>query len=305
MRADIRRSAMRMGTLVTIQAPSGAETAIAAALDWFRQVEECCTRFDPQSELMQLTRRIGVPVPVGHILYQVVQFALAVAEQTAGVFDPTVGLPMEKRGFDREYATRQVVRTGIDADGPDGVATYRDVCMDPDERTIKLVRPLVLDLGAVAKGMAIDLAARELMEFEGFAVDAGGDLYLGGCNPEGELWSTGIRHPRQLDTLIDAVRVSNQAVCTSGDYERGGHILNPRTGDPADAVASVTVIAPTAMMADALATAAFVAGPDEGIRMLEGQRLEGLIVTPELERRETQGWRELRRHGSETRFKSV
>ncbi len=285
---------MRMGTLVTVQAPSGSETTIDAALDWFRRVEECCTRFDPRSELLQLTRQIGAAVSASPILYQAVQFALAVAEQTAGAFDPTVGFPMEKHGFNREYSTRQVVRTGIDAGGPDGAATYRDVYLDPDKRTITLVRPLVLDLGAIAKGMAIDLAARQLAEFEGFAVDAGGDLYLGGCNPEGELWSTGIRHPRQLDTLIDAVRVSNQAVCTSGDYERGSHILNPQTGEPADAVASVTVIGPTAMMADALATAAFVTGPDEGIRLLESQGLEGLIVTPELERHETRGWPNMR-----------
>ena len=82
-----------------------------------------------------------------------------------------------------------------------------------------LHRPLLLDLGAVAKGLAIDMAARELQPFENFAIDAGGDLYFGGCNAAGEPWSVGIRHPRG-DGLLDTLRVSDAAVCTSGDYER-------------------------------------------------------------------------------------
>src|SRR5262249_39973612 len=91
-------------------------------------------------------------------------------------------------------------------------------------------------------------------------------------------------------------RVSNCAVCTSGDYERrsasadgGHHILDPRTGQSANAVASATVIAPTAMLADALATAAFVLGPEDGIQLLERLGIDGLIITPSLEQYATQG----------------
>jgi thiamine biosynthesis lipoprotein len=90
--------------------------------------------------------------------------------------------------------------------------------------------------------------------------------------------------------------VSNAAVCTSGDYERrsaceddGHHILDPRAGVSAGDVASATVVAPTAMAADALATAAFVLGPTEGIRLLERQGVDGLIVSPRLERHATRG----------------
>ncbi|HXA49644.1 MAG TPA: FAD:protein FMN transferase [Candidatus Acidoferrum sp.] len=90
-------------------------------------------------------------------------------------------------------------------------------------------------------------------------------------------------------TQIAVLSVTNQAVCTSGDYERGGHILDPRTGAPADAVASATVVAPTAMLADALATAAFVLGPAEGIALPDRLGVDGLIVTPQLERYATRG----------------
>jgi FAD:protein FMN transferase len=291
-----------MGTLVTIQVV-GLESnreqtleqdqAIERALGWFRRVEECCTRFDSQSELMQLTARIGDAVPVSEMLYEAVHFALAVAEETGGAFDPTIGHHMEMRGFSREYRTGQIVRTGLE---PGGAVSYRDVHLDPDRKTIALGRPLILDLGAVAKGFAIDMAARELRPFENFAIDAGGDLYLGGRNPNGEPWTIGIRHPRLDHQLIDSLGVSDLAVCTSGDYERrspgddGHHIVDPRTGASANAVASVTVVGPTAMLADALATAAFVLGPAEGLRLLERQGVNGLIVLPTMERHATQGW---------------
>jgi thiamine biosynthesis lipoprotein len=290
-----------MGTFVTIRvvglgtdhapAPDDDDT-IARAFEWFRRVEACCTRFDPASEAMQLTSRIGMAVPASAILYEAVQFALAVAEASGGAFDPTVGSAMESRGFNRNYRTGHVVRTALDPARP---VSYRDVLLDPDRRSVTLLCPLILDLGAVAKGLAIDMAARELQPFENFAVDAGGDLYVGGRNEAGEPWSIGIRHPRRENELIDSVQVSNGAVCTSGDYERtsadeGHHLLDPRAGASPRAVASATVIAPTAMAADALATAAFVLGPVDGIRLLEGQGVNGLIVTPSLDRFITRGF---------------
>jgi thiamine biosynthesis lipoprotein len=81
--------------------------------------------------------------------------------------------------------------------------------------------------------------------------------------------------------------VTDAAVCTSGDYERGEHLVDPRTGTPSSLAASVTVVAPTAMLADALATAAFILGPVEGLALLERHGVEGLILTPSLERFET------------------
>jgi thiamine biosynthesis lipoprotein len=287
------RTETLMGTTVTIQVVDAAaeDEAIDRAFNWFRRVEACCSRFDPQSELMRLTAAVGVPTPVSTMLFEAVQFAVAVAEEAGGAFDPTVGYTMESRGFNREYSTGRVVHTGLQPAGP---VSYRDVKLDPDRQTITLLRPLILDLGAVAKGLAVDTAARELRPFGNFAIDAGGDLYLGGRNPFGEAWAVGIRHPRLHDQLIETLHVSDKAVCTSGNYERPGedargHLLDPRTGQPADEVASVTVVAPTAMLADAVATAAFVLGPEEGIELIERLGVHGLIVSPSMERRETPG----------------
>ena len=291
-----------MGTIVTIQVvghgddpqhKNQRDETLERAFGWFRRTEECCSRFEPQSEVMQLVAQVGIAVPASGLLFEAVQFALAVADESNGAFDPTVGRAMESRGFNREYRTGQTVRTVLE---PDAAVSYKDVRLDAVRKTITLLRPLILDLGAVAKGLAIDLAARELQAFENFAVDAGGDLYLGGRNLDGEPWSIGIRHPRRDNELIDFLRVSNQAVCTSGDYERPGsagsgnhHILDPRTGVSPHAVASVTVVAPTAMLADALATAAFVLGPADGIRLFDRLGVDGMIFSSELERYVTRG----------------
>lgn len=283
-----------MGTVVTMEVVRENDESIEAldrAFDWFREIEERCTRFSPNSELMRLCAQPGVTVEASPILFEIVQFAVMVAEETGGAFDPTVGHRMEARGFNREYRSGEVVQTGIAVEA--GVS-YRDIRLDAKRSTITLRRPMMLDLGAIAKGFAIDIAARELAECRDFAIDAGGDLFLSGRNPEGKPWSVGIRHPRQDGGIIHTVRVSGKAVCTSGDYERrteaGHHILDPKTGEAAGTVASATVIAPTAMLADALATSAFVLGPEKAIALLQNVEVEGLIITPDLKRFETKGF---------------
>jgi FAD:protein FMN transferase len=286
------RTEVLMGTIVTIHVvPGDADDAIERAFGWFQEIESRCSRFDDDSELVQLSTRIGVPSPASPILFEAVRFSLLVAEQTGGAFDPTVGLSMHAHGFNRHYRTGRTLRPPVEQDTD---VSYRDVEVDVNERTITLHKPLLLDLGSVAKGLAVDAAARELQPFTDFAIDAGGDLYLGGCNPEGMPWTIGIRHPRIDGALIDSFRISDRAVCTSGDYERrapngAAHILDPRSGASASSSASVTVIAQTAMAADALATAAFVLGPAEGLDLLARHGAEGLIVSADLERFETPG----------------
>ena len=276
-----------MGTFVTIDAPAGSDAAVERAFSWFQEIEERCSRFNPNSELVQLARHAGEAVPVSPMLFEAVRFALAVAEETDGAFDPTVGGAMEARGFDREHRTRRRVALAPQGDA----VTYRDVELDTTRHTITLLRPLMLDLGAVAKGLAIDMAARELESCPWFAIDAGGDLFVGGSQPR----TIGIRHPRATDRLLATIRIVRGAVCTSGDYERrtasGHHILDPRQGaDTGQGVrtnrasCSATVVAPNAMLADALATAAFVFGGADGIRLLERHGVEGLIVSADGDR---------------------
>ena len=296
-------SRVLMDTVISIQVIGHGATAaeraeraaqVDRAIGWFQASESSCNRFDPTSELSQLSTRIGTSVRVSPLLFEAVRYALAVATETDGAFDPTIGGLMTAHGFNREYRSGQRVTIRSDADEP---VSFRDVILDGVEHTIALSRPLLLDLGAVVKGLAIDLAARELQELGNFAIDAGGDLYLGGHNQAGEPWSVGIRHPHMPELLIARLQVTDRAVCTSGDYERKSpgdddvhHLMDPRTGSSADAAVSATVVAPSAIVADALGTAAFVLGPDAGLDLLERNGVEGLIVTPSLEQFTTSGF---------------
>jgi thiamine biosynthesis lipoprotein len=294
--AAFERTTTAMGTLVTVRiaGEDAGDRPVRAqrTLDWFSRVEECCSRFDPSSEIRQLVNHVGHPFAASEILFEATRFAIAVARASDGAFDPTVGTTMEARGFDVAWRSGERTPSRLPVDD---TVSWRDVELDEDEHTITLHRPLVLDLGSVAKGLAIDLAAAELTDIGNFAIDAGGDLFLAGRNMHHAPWAVGVRHPRDLDTHVARLRISNAAVCTSGDYERpsplgdGHHIMDPRVGISASRVASVTVIAPRALVADALATAAFVLGPDRGIAFLERQRVDGIIISPDLQRTETPG----------------
>lgn len=267
------------------------DSAIARATDWFYQVESACNRFDDSSELRQLCAQPGVAIAVSEILFEAVQFALAVADASDGAFDPAIGAKMESRGFDRDYRTGVQSRSNM---SPANSVSYKDIEVDIRTQTITLHKPLLLDLGAVAKGLAIDMAAREFLSLHNFMINAGGDLYAGGHNTADERWRVGIRHPRMADAFAYTLRASNCAVCTSGDYERVGadgthHLMDARNGAAANTLASVTVTAPSAMVADALATAAFALGPTEGLAFLSSHEVEGLLIAPSLERWTTPG----------------
>jgi len=289
--------------VVTAQPGRVVRSAIERALGWFGEVERRCSRFDPQSELRQVLGHVGETVPVSPVVFEAVRFALALARLTNGAFDPTIGRTLEGYGFDRDYRTGERIGGGALTGQPPAKAgrsreSFRDVRLDVAHHTIALRRPLVLDLGAVAKGLAIDLAARELAAYESFCIDAGGDLFARGLNRHGQPWRIGIQSPRAGSTepgdgLVGAVEVSNAAVCTSGDYERRTddglehHLIDPRTGRSARSLASVSVVAPTALAADGLATAAFVVGPERGLRLLERERVGGVLIAPSGEIRTT------------------
>lgn len=299
--STIERVRPAMGTVVCLRVvgdPHAALRAIDDAYGWFQQVEAACSRFDATSELARVVAAGGSEVAVSPLLFEPLRFALAVAEASGGAFDPTVGAAMLARGHDRAWRDHARVSSDVPRFTPTAAPSWRDVILDPARRTVRLARPLALDLGAVAKGLAIDLAARALGEaadVDAFVIDAGGDLFAAGQAEGGAPWRVGVRHPRRPDAILATLTVRDAAVCTSGDYARpladgATHLLDPRTGRPASGIASATVIAPRAMVADALATAAAVLGAEAGIAFLEEQGVEGMLVTAAQERFATRGW---------------
>ncbi|MDP4501833.1 FAD:protein FMN transferase [Nonomuraea turcica] len=284
-----------MDTLVTIQlavpaseAPAWAGT-VARAFRWFAAVEATCSRFDPASEVSRLIHQAGRPVPVSSMLFEALSLGLVLAEATDGAFDPTIGHRQETAGYDRNYRTGERWRSGIH---PGARPTYRDVLLDPAGRTVTLRRPVLFDLGGLAKGLAVDLATRELADAPGAVVDAGGDVYARGADRDGRPWRIGIADPRRPGTLLGSLRVTDGAVAGSGGTARGAHILDPRPASVrGERPVGVTVSAPTTVIADALSTAAFVLGVTAGRDLLDNtDEVEGLMITRSGERITTSGF---------------
>jgi thiamine biosynthesis lipoprotein len=282
-----------MDTAVSIQIAEGTASPISDeallqrarhAFRWFGEIEATCSRFDAASELSRLSRAASAersPIPVSPLLFEVVQMALAVAAASGGAFDPTLGATLQAHGFDQNWRTGDR-RAPRDAAAPDS-GSWGDIVLDPDRHAISFERPLTLDLGGIAKGFAIDLAARELADLPHVTINAGGDLFARGQSPKGGPWRIGIRDPRHHGRLAALVTVTNAAVCTSATDQRRlsngtHHLLDPHTGQSANAAASLTVLAPLAVMADALATAAFILGPAAGLALLDQQQAQGLCI---------------------------
>jgi FAD:protein FMN transferase len=273
-----------MSTTVSVQIigdhPNAAVLA-ADALGWFTVVEQTATRFDVHSELMQLCAAGAATTVVSPLLFELLRLALSVADVSRGAFDPTAGAQVHQLGFDRPWRGGPALPAPVAAHD----VSFRDVDLEESTSRVHLRRPLLLDLGAIAKGFAIDLAARALAAVAHGCVNAGGDLWYRGRNAKGEPWRTGIVHPRDERNRLATVQVhaGEFAICTSGDYARrttrGHHLVDPRAhGGAATLCQSVTVVAPQAAIADALATAAFVLGPREGATLLAAQGVDGCLV---------------------------
>lgn len=138
-----------------------------------------------------------------------------------------------------------------------------------------------LDPSGFVKGWAVARAARMLVGAgaHNFAVNAGGDVVVRGRPAAGELWRVGIQHPLRRDAVAAVLAGEDVAFATSGEYERGAHVLDPHTGLPPDGLLSVTVVGPDLATADAYATAAFAMGDDGPAWAAGRQGYETLCIT--------------------------
>jgi len=296
------RARMLMGTVVEIKVdgPDAErfEAAVTEAFNAMERIERLMSPHVPDSDVSRLASAAG-PVRFAPETLEVLQIALEVADVSAGAFDPTLGRLVRLWGF-AEGAPRLPEPAEIQA----AVAGPGTTGLEIVGRLVSKESPhVVLDLGGVAKGYAIDRAV-EVLAAAGAghaAVNAGGDMRLLG-DRHGRPWKIGIQHPRQPGNVLGVLELSDRAVVTSGDYERafeqGGvryhHILDPRTGYPADRCQAVTVVADHAAIADALATAVFVLGPESGMALLNSfPGTEGLIVAADGQIATTSGLREV------------
>lgn len=290
-----------------IRTDADGRRAADAAFTEVARLEALFSEWQPQTPIAQINAQAGIaPVAVPQEVFDLVARALKLGADSEGAFDVSWAALRGLWDF-KVQPPRLPPRT--DFDRQRALVDYRRVQLDAAALTVFLPeKGMALGLGGIAKGYAIDRATAKLREagYKDFIVDGGGDLFLAGAKAMGQHWEVGVRHPR-AERLLAGLPATNMAVVSSGDYERffelGGvryhHIIDPRTGAPAKGSVAVTVVAPEATLADALATAAFVMGPDRALALVEkypGVEMavmgpDGRIVaTPTLARRLGARW---------------
>lgn len=271
----VRRQIPVMGTVAEVAVRHSderwAQKAIDAAFAELRRVDRTMTRFDARSEIGRLNGAAGrYSKTVSDDTAAVLVAALAWAQASDGRFDPCLGRVSELWHVDTRHAPPSAEELKGAAPGNH----YRSLEVDRGGSVARASLDrgnVAVDLGGIAKGYGVDLAAQALRDLGVFhaLVNVGGDLVALGVDENEEPWRVGVRSPDHLDEVVEVLRVSDRAVATSGDYlqyfryggKRYHHLLDPRTGEPrSTGMRSITVEAASCMAADAAATTLFGAG---------------------------------------------
>jgi thiamine biosynthesis lipoprotein len=271
----VRRTTRALGTEVAIIArhPSAAvaSTAIDAAFAELALVERLLSIYRPDSQLNLLNRTGRLDGPHPHFV-AVLKHAQATAHHTRGAFDVTVQ-PL----WEVFAAAAKDNRLPAPAEVAAARAAVDWRQLDVDAKNIRFRRAgMKLTLNGIAQGYATDRVLAVLQDHGvEHALMNAGELSSLGQSDRGDAWRIGIQHPRIADAFIGLADLDGRALATSGDYEtsftadcRHNHILDPRTGYSPTELASVSILAPTAMAADALSTACFVLGPEPSLSLL-------------------------------------
>jgi thiamine biosynthesis lipoprotein len=270
-----------MGTSISVEAIGGTEAvrreAIEGAFAAMAEIDRLMSNYRDDSELALVNRRAAAePVRVSDPMLAVLRAAQRVSERSGGAFDVTVGPLVRLWGFhDRKPHVPDAAELARVAP----LVGYRNVVIDPAAGTVRFRRSGVeLDLGGIAKGFAVELAAGVLRErnLAGF-IDAGGNQFVVGLPPGKASWSVGIKDPGRPERILGVVDVAVGSISTSGQYANAlrvgsrtfGHVLDPRTLQPCDAAQSVTVVGPDATLADALSKVGLVLGAARGRAVIE------------------------------------
>jgi len=278
-----------MGTFARVQVlarnEAVAQDCIAAAFERQRLIEERMSYHIADSELNQVNRKAyEAPVAVSEETFEVLQRAKHFSELSGGAFDVTIGALGDLWHTAGETNTLPTESQIAEARSKVG---YEKLLLDPQAQTVKFaVEGMKLDLGGIAKGYAIDQSVKALQQggAVGGMVDIGGDVMCFGRPPKGKAtWVVGLQDPTvapddvATDKLLMTLNVTDRAVTTSGDYrrftrvrgEKQSHIMDAQSGKGAAKLVSVTIVAPDATGADALATAVSVLGAEKGLALIE------------------------------------
>ena len=286
-----------MGTVASViagvQESERAEEYAALCRDRMREIEAALSLYHPDSELCRLNAASGKgPVTVGEHLRANLALAIHFGILSGGAFDVTVGPVVKLWGFSGGRVPSECVGPERLAEVRDRVG-YRRIRLTGDQAALDSAN-MVVDLGGIAKGYAVDVCCDELRRrgARNFVVNLAGNMRAYGRPERGRAWQIGVRDPFNTGAIIGRLELADgMSVSTSGNYERfveiGGkryaHIIDPRTGYPVQGMAGVTVVAPSAADADALSTALFVLGVEAGAKVIASVSNSAALFIPDLQ----------------------
>ena len=269
---------------VVVLAPAGRPDAAPLVRDVFERWDARFSRFRPDSELEQLNDAEGTPFQASLPMLTVLTAAIRAARATDGLFDPLLGARMVELGYDRTF-DELPRRSASVAPGPWRAGAWRGIEIDTERRTVSLPAGHRLDLGGLAKGMAVDAAIEALVE-EGVrhaAVSAGGDLAVAGLPPGQASW------PIAIDGIGETVvALQHGALATSSvlrrrwvvDRSERHHLIDPRTGMPSSGpIVQASVAARSCGAAEVAAKMAVLSDLPTAIGRLQAHRLAALLLT--------------------------
>jgi thiamine biosynthesis lipoprotein len=269
---------------MTAQQTSAQLTAvIQRALD---QVDASMSTYQAQSDLGRFNRAApGQWVSISRQTLEVTRIAMQVAAQSNYAFNPAVAALVDLWGFGPTENSAQSAPDAAQIEAAQAAGRLQNLEIDESTPALRKRSAMSLDYSAIAKGYGVDRVALALEQagIYDFMVEVGGEVRTAGLHPEGRPWRIGIERPHlQQGQAVLAITLADEAVATSGDYRnyreldgrRYSHTIDPATGYPVShQLASVTVLAPTAVLADAYATAITVMGPERGLLFAERMAL--------------------------------
>ena len=294
-RRIVQQTKVLMGTTIQIKVSiaRGENTkktrgAIDKAFREIRRIEDIFSVYKPESEISRINKlRKNEKLQISSDAFSLIQRSLELSEKTEGAFDITVK-PLvdlwDKAKHVKRAPSDKEIRSALDHVG------YKNIVLDKQTSTILFKREeMSLDFGAIAKGYATDMAVKVLKDsgINNAVIRAGGNIYCLGSKSEKEMWRVGAQHPRDKNRIFLQIKLKDEAIDTSGDYEkyfmldgkRYSHVIDPRGGYPVgDVVVSSTVITSDAATADALATAFLILG-SKGVTIAESMNgVDAILV---------------------------
>jgi FAD:protein FMN transferase len=269
-------------------------TAIDLAIAEVRRIENLLTTYSDLSQTSLINENAGVqPVKVDEEVINLIERSIRISEITDGAFDITYGsIDKSLWNFDQGMTSLPDEETALKSVG---LIDYRNVIINKKKSTVLLKnKGMRIGFGGIGKGYAADMAKLVLQQLgiKSGIVNAAGDLVTWGTQIGGHEWTVGIADPEQTDRPFSALKISNMAIATSGSYEkyvtirgkRYSHTIDPKTGLPVSGVKSVSIICPSAELADALATPVVVMGVKVGLALINQIKQVACIVIDDEDR---------------------